>query len=59
MRKIANFDDWIDSFRAWQKDIGLELPRYGDYEFEAKYGAIRGRRRSSSATSGAPRSGSA
>ena len=37
MKKIATFDDWIDAFRAWQKDIGLRLPKYGDYEFEAKY----------------------
>jgi len=38
MKKIATFDDWIDSFREWQKDIGLRLPRYADYQFEAKYG---------------------
>ena len=37
MKKIATFDDWIDAFRAWQKDIGLHLPKYGDYQFEAKY----------------------
>jgi benzoyl-CoA 2,3-dioxygenase component B len=37
MKKIATFDDWIDAFRAWQKDIGLRLPKYGDYQFEAKY----------------------
>src|SRR5262249_754896 len=41
MRKIATFDDWIDAFRAWQDDIGLRLPRYSDYQFEAKYGDIR------------------
>ncbi len=41
MRKIATFDDWIDSFHAWQQDIGLHLPRYGDYQFEAKYGPIK------------------
>jgi benzoyl-CoA 2,3-epoxidase subunit B len=40
MKKIATFDDWIDSFRAWQKDIGLHLPRYGDYQFEAKYAPV-------------------
>ena len=33
MKKIATFDDWIDAFRAWQKDIGLELPWPGRYEF--------------------------
>ena len=25
MKKIVTFDDWIDGFRAWQKDIGLRL----------------------------------
>jgi benzoyl-CoA 2,3-dioxygenase component B len=41
MRKIATFDDWIDAFRAWQGDIGLHLPKYSDYDFEAKYGDLR------------------
>jgi benzoyl-CoA 2,3-dioxygenase component B len=41
VKKIATFDDWIDAFRAWQKDIGLRLPRYGDYQFEARYGDLR------------------
>jgi benzoyl-CoA 2,3-epoxidase subunit B len=41
IKKIASFDDWIDAFRAWQKDIGLRLPRYNDYPFEAKYGDLR------------------
>jgi len=41
VQKIATFDDWIDAFRAWQKDIGLRLPRYGDYQFEAKYGELK------------------
>jgi benzoyl-CoA 2,3-dioxygenase component B len=41
VKKIATFDDWIDAFRAWQKDIGLQLPRYSDYQFEAKYGDLR------------------
>ena len=40
MKKIASFDDWIDAFRAWQGDIGLRLPKYADYQFEAKYGDI-------------------
>ena len=42
MKKIATFDDWIDAFRAWQKDIGLSLtPKFADYAFEAKYGELR------------------
>jgi benzoyl-CoA 2,3-dioxygenase component B len=40
VKKIATFDDWIDGFREWQKDIGLHLPRYADYQFEAKYGDL-------------------
>jgi benzoyl-CoA 2,3-dioxygenase component B len=41
MKKIATFDDWIDAFRSWQKDIDLRLPRFSDYEFEAKYGELK------------------
>lgn len=41
MRKIATFDDWIDAFRSWQKEIGLRLPApYADYPFEAKFGKL-------------------
>ena len=24
MARIATFDDWIDLFRKWQKDIGVD-----------------------------------
>ena len=41
MKKIATFDDWIDAFREWQKDIGLHLPKYADYQFDAKYGDLK------------------
>ena len=41
MKKIATFDDWIDAFREWQKDIDLRLPRFSDYQFEAKYGDLK------------------
>ena len=41
VKKIATFDDWIDAFRGWQKDINLQLPKYGDYAFEAKYGDLK------------------
>ncbi|HYT33319.1 MAG TPA: Phenylacetic acid catabolic protein [Thermoanaerobaculia bacterium] len=41
MKKIATFDDWIDLFRSWQKDIGLQLPKYSDYQFDAKYGETK------------------
>ncbi len=41
VKKIATFDDWIDAFRGWQKDIDLKLPKYADYPFEAKYGDLK------------------
>jgi benzoyl-CoA 2,3-dioxygenase component B len=41
MKKIATFDDWIELFRSWQKDIGLQLPKYSDYQFDAKYGETK------------------
>src|ERR1700681_1766781 len=41
MKKIATFDDWIDAFRAWQSDINLRLPKFSDYQFDAKYGDLK------------------
>ena len=41
VKKIATFDDWIDSFRSWQSDINLRLPKFSDYVFEAKYGDLK------------------
>ncbi|MBI4527286.1 MAG: phenylacetate-CoA oxygenase subunit PaaI, partial [Deltaproteobacteria bacterium] len=38
MAKISTFDDWIDHFRDWQKDIGYDAALLGDYEFETKLG---------------------
>jgi len=26
MLRISNFDDWIDYFYGWQKEIGLDAP---------------------------------
>lgn len=40
MLKLSNFDDWIDYFYGWQKDIGLDAPEFLDYRFEAKYGEV-------------------
>ncbi len=40
MPKIATFDDWIDLFRQWQEDIGVDRSIIGDYRFEAKFGAL-------------------
>ena len=41
MKKIATFDDWIDAFRSWQSDINLRLPKFSDYQFDAKYGELK------------------
>ncbi len=40
MLKISTFDDWIDYFYGWQKDIGLDAPEFKEYRFEAKYGEV-------------------
>jgi benzoyl-CoA 2,3-dioxygenase component B len=40
MAKIASFDDWVDYFRQWQKDIGYDPSLLGDYKFETKLGEI-------------------
>ena len=40
MKKIATFDDWIDVFRGWQKDIGYDPSLLGDYKFETKLGDL-------------------
>ncbi|HEY2990707.1 MAG TPA: Phenylacetic acid catabolic protein [Candidatus Binatia bacterium] len=40
MAKVSTFDDWVDYFRQWQKDIGYEPGLLGDYKFETKLGEI-------------------
>jgi benzoyl-CoA 2,3-epoxidase subunit B len=40
MAKIATFDDWIDLFRQWQEDIGVDRSVIGAYRFEAKFGEL-------------------
>lgn len=40
MKKITTFDDWIDCFREWQKDIGYDPALLGDYKFETKLGEL-------------------
>ncbi len=42
MPRISTFDDWIDYFYGWQKDIGLDAPEFKEYRFEAKYGEVAG-----------------
>lgn len=41
MGRISTFDDWVDLFREWQKEIGVDLPEVTQYKFEAKYGQLK------------------
>src|SRR5260370_2110125 len=38
VRKLHNFDEWIDFFRFWQDSIGLPQGDLRKYGFEAKFG---------------------
>ena len=40
MIKISNFDDWIDYFHQWQKDIGYDAALLGNYNFKTKLGEL-------------------
>jgi benzoyl-CoA 2,3-epoxidase subunit B len=40
MARIATFDDWVDLFRQWQEDIGVDRSVIGDYRFEATFGVL-------------------
>jgi benzoyl-CoA 2,3-dioxygenase component B len=37
MTKIASFDDWIDLFQRWQREIGFDRRLIEGYPFEAIY----------------------
>ena len=39
MAAISTFDDWIDVFRSWRSEIGVEAIN-ADYRFEAKFGEL-------------------
>jgi benzoyl-CoA 2,3-epoxidase subunit B len=39
--RIATFDDWIDLFCEWRKDIGVNYKEIDSYQFEAKFGPTR------------------
>jgi len=39
--RISTFDDWVDLFYEWQKQIGVDLPEVTQYKFEAKYGQLK------------------
>ncbi|MGH9758571.1 MAG: hypothetical protein ACRD4M_12605 [Candidatus Acidiferrales bacterium] len=36
--RISTFDDWVDLFRVWRTDIGVNYPEIENYQFEAKFG---------------------
>ncbi|HET7791262.1 MAG TPA: Phenylacetic acid catabolic protein [Gemmatimonadales bacterium] len=38
VRKLGNFDDWIDYFRYWQDSIGIEQEQLRNFAFDAKFG---------------------
>ncbi|MBI4446995.1 MAG: phenylacetate-CoA oxygenase subunit PaaI [Acidobacteria bacterium] len=40
MDKQSTFDDWIELFRAWQKNLGLNQKEIEKYQFETKYDQI-------------------
>ncbi len=35
--RIGTFDEWVDFFYSWQKEIGVDFPEVRSYQFEAKY----------------------
>ena len=39
MARVATFDDWVEMFRAWRRDIGVDEVN-ADYRFEAKFGDL-------------------
>ena len=38
--QVANFDDWVDYFRVWQKDLGVDTSLLNDYTFGVKFGEL-------------------
>ena len=40
MAPVTVFDDWIDLFRKWQDDIGLDHRVSREYRFETKFGDV-------------------
>lgn len=39
--RISTFDDWVDYFYAWQKEIGVDFPEVRSYKFEPKFGELK------------------
>lgn len=40
MGRITTFDDWVDCFHEWHRDIGYDASLLGDYKFETKLGDL-------------------
>lgn len=40
MQKITTFDDWIEYFKQWQKEIGYDAALLAGYNFETKLGEL-------------------
>jgi benzoyl-CoA 2,3-epoxidase subunit B len=40
MIKISTFEDWIDYFQQWQKDIGYDPALLSEHKFETKLGEL-------------------
>jgi benzoyl-CoA 2,3-dioxygenase component B len=40
MRKVHNWDEWIDYFRYWQDSIGLERKELREFTFDVKFGPV-------------------
>ena len=38
MRKVHNWDEWIDYFRFWQDSIGLDRDDLKQFNFQVKFG---------------------
>ncbi len=36
-KTVSTFEDWVDLFHGWQKDIGFDTSLLGDFQFEAKF----------------------
>lgn len=39
-KRVSTFDDWVDYFKEWQKDIGYDPSLIGEYRFETKLGEL-------------------
>lgn len=38
--RINTFDDWMDLFKGWQREIGLNTGALGEYHWEIKFGDL-------------------